>query len=242
MANPVTWFEVHGADPEKAAAFYSELFGWSTQTFPEMTYTLIDTHSGAGMNGGIGKTLEGQPPHAVFYAEDTDIQALLEKAESLGATTVTPVTVIPDMATFAQFTDPFGNMIGLVQGDGGATVSEGDNPPVDWFEVSCTEPHKAWAFYTELFGWEIKGDEGDGFVHGQVDTGGGVRGGIGSSPNGQPNVTMYASVDDVAKYLQRAESLGAGVVMPTTQVDEHTTIAVFVDPQGVSFGVYAYKP
>jgi uncharacterized protein len=242
MANPVTWFEIHGPEPERAAAFYTELFGWSTRTFPDMNYTLIDTHAGAGINGGIGQTTEGQPPHSPFYAENPDIQALLEKAESLGATTVTPVTDIPDMATFAQFTDPFGNLVGLVQGDGSTSVSDGDNPPVDWFELSCSEPQKAWDFYTELFGWEIKRDEGEGFVHGQVDTGGGVRGGIGSSPDGLPHVTMYASVKDLPKYLERAESLGAGVVMPPTQVDEHTTIAVFVDPQLVAFGIYAYQP
>jgi len=245
MGNAVTWFEVNGPDPDQTAKFYAELFGWHTDPIPGQDYVLIDTHAGSGINGGFAKTREGQAQASVFYAEGPDIQALLDKAESLGGKTVVPVTVVPDMVTFAQFLDPFGNTIGLAQGDGSVRVSEGDNPPVDWFEMSCSEPEKAWDFYRQLFGWEITAgspQEGQGFVHGSVDTGGaGARGGIGTSPDGQPRVTMYAAVDDLQKYLERAESLGAKTVMPSTQVDEHTWIAVFVDPAGTTFGLYNYE-
>jgi predicted enzyme related to lactoylglutathione lyase len=239
MGDPVTWFEIHGPDPEQTAKFYSELFGWSMQTMPNMNYTLIDTNAGSGINGGIGQTREGQAPHAVFYAENPDIQSVLDKAESLGATTVVPVTEVPEMVTFAQFTDPFGNLIGLAQGDGSTNVSDGDRAPVDWFELSCAEPEKAWDFYTELFGWTIERDPSEQMVHGQVDAGGGIHGGIGGTPDGSPHVTLYASVDDVQKYLERAEGLGGAVVMPPMQVDERTSIAVFADPQGTAFGVYS---
>ena len=178
--------------------------------------------------------------------ENPDIQALLDQAEKLGAKTVVPVTEIPDMVTFAQFTDPFGNLIGLVKGAGQVKVSEGSNPPVDWVEVSCADPKKAWDFYKKLFGWKIEGGaapEGGGMLHGSIDTGGpGARGGIGSSPDGQPRVTIYASVDDLPKYLERAESLGGKTVVQPMQVDEHTHIAVFVDPQGTTFGMYRYQP
>jgi predicted enzyme related to lactoylglutathione lyase len=52
---------------------------------------------------------------------------------------------------------------------------------------------------------------------------------------------MYASVDDVNKYLERAESLGGTAVMQPMQVDEHTWIAAFLDPQGTMFGLYTYQ-
>src|SRR5439155_1371259 len=224
MGNPVTWFEINGPQPEQTAKFYAELFGWETQPVPG-GYILIDTHAGGGINGGFGQTHEGQPPHVVFYAENPDIQKVLDKAESLGATTVVEVTEVPDMVTFAQFTDPFGNLVGLVQGDGSVRLSDGSNAPVDWFELSCAEPEKAWDFYRELFGWEIEGDSGEGFVHATVNTGGGIRGGIGGSPDGQPHAAMYAAVDDLQKYLERAESIGGRTAMPPTQVDEHTSIA-----------------
>jgi predicted enzyme related to lactoylglutathione lyase len=239
MANPVTWFEINGPNPEATAGFYTELFGWhAEQVLGGSTYMLIDTLSGSGINGGLGATEGGQAPHALFYVENADIESLLEKAVSTGSTSVVPVTET-DMVTFAQFTDPFGNLIGLVRGEGTTNVSAGDNAPVDWFELSCTEPERAWDYYRALFGWVIEGDMGGQFVHAEVDAGGGIRGGIGSSPDGQPHVALYASVDDVQKYLERAESLGAEPVMPPTKVDEHTTIAAFVDPQGTTFGIYA---
>jgi predicted enzyme related to lactoylglutathione lyase len=239
MANPVTWFEINGPDRDGAAAFYAELFGWHTERAPGgSAYTLIDTHSGKGMNGGLGAIDGAQAPHTVFYVENPDISSVLDAAVSSGATTVVPVTET-EMVTFAQFTDPFGNLVGLVQGDGSTNVSAGDNPPVDWFELSCTEPEKAWDYYRELFGWTVEGNAGGQFVHGEVDTGSQVRGGIGSSPDGRPHVALYAAVSDVQKYLEVAESLGGSIVMPATQVDEHTTIGLILDPQGTTFGIYA---
>ena len=244
MGNPITWFEILGPEPETAATFYSELFGWHTQTV-EGGYVLIDTHSGSGMNGGIGNPPDGGKPGTMFYVGDPDIQTVLDKAVSMGAKTVMPVTEIPDMVVYASFTDPWGNVVGLMKHDAtGAAVSAGTNPPVDWIELSTTEPSLAWDFYRELFGWTIEGDmsgEGGGPVHGSIDTGAadGARGGIGNTRGGEPGLEAYAKVHDVATYLARAESLGATVVMPARKVDPHTEIAMIADPQGTVFGLYA---
>jgi uncharacterized protein len=244
MGNPITWFEIVGPEPEQAATFYSELFGWHTQSVPESDYILIDAHSASGINGGFALTSEDRPGGTVFYAQGPDIQALLDKAGSLGARTVQPVHEVTDMATVALFTDPWGNLVGLLKGEESelGAVSGGSNPPVDWFELSCDEPQKAWEFYGELFGWQITSGEGEGFVHGGVDTGsGGAAGGIGTSPDGQPHVDMYALVDDLPKYLERSESLGGGTIMPPTDVGGGTSIALIVDPQGSTFGLYRHS-
>ena len=242
MGMPVTWFDLNGPDPKAAAAFYTELFGWSMQAVPEHDYILIDTNSGAGIRGGIGKAEEGQPPASVFYVEDPDIDGLLAKAVSMGATVVVPVTE-DMMVTFAMFADPFGNVVGLVKGDGSVQVAEGDRPPVDWFEMGSVKPERSWDFYRELFGWQISSGKGDGFVHGGVEAGSGtVLGGIGTSPSGRPHTTMYAAVKELPPYLERVESLGGAILMPATQVDDKTRIAVIQDPQGTMFGLYAYQP
>ena len=77
-------------------------------------------------------------------------------------------------------------------------------------------------------------------VHGGFHTGAsvGARGGIGSSPDGEPRVDIYAAVDDLAKYLDRAAGLGGSGVMPAMKVDEETEIAMFTDPRGGTFGLY----
>ena len=243
LGNPITWFEIIGPDPEKTAAFYAELFGWHTDAV-EGGYITLDTHAGRGMNGGF-TTPQGQAANrSIFYAEAADLQPLLDKAGSLGGRTVMPVTEIADIVTFAVFADPWGNHIGLMKGDGsGSPVSAGDNPPIDWVEIGCAEPEKAWDFYRDLFGWTIEGDmsgEDGAPVHGSFDTGApvGARGGIGSSPDGEARVDIYAAVDDLAKYLERAAGLGGSIVMPAMKVDEETEIAMFTDPRGGTFGLY----
>ncbi len=241
MGFPVTWFESNGPEPERTAKFYTELFGWQTQWLPEGSYVLIDTFGGGGINGGIGLIREGQPPHNVIYVEGPDIQALLDKAESLGATTVRPRTVVPDMVTYAQFTDPVGNLLGLIEGDGSTRVSDGDNPQINWFEIASVEPKRSWDFYRELFGWDIKESSGDGYLHGEVNTGQGIMGGIGTSLSGKPLSQVYAQVDDLQKYLERAGTLGGKTIVEPMPVDPETSIALFVDPQGNPWGLYVHQ-
>ena len=113
MPNPVVHFEIIGKDGEKLRDFYSKAFGWSMQVAPGMDYGLVDT-GGQGINGGVG---QGEQTSVTFYIEVDDPQAYLNKIESMGGKTVVPVTVIPNMVTFAQFTDPEGNVVGLVKAE-----------------------------------------------------------------------------------------------------------------------------
>jgi predicted enzyme related to lactoylglutathione lyase len=39
MANPFVHIELHTQDPEKAKKFYSELFDWTLEEYPDMNYT-----------------------------------------------------------------------------------------------------------------------------------------------------------------------------------------------------------
>ena len=242
MGNPIAWFELVGAKPEQTATFYSELFGWHTET-DESGYILLDTHSGRGMNGGITAPPPNGTPGSIFYVQGPDVQAMLDEAESLGGTTRMPVTEM-EMVTFALFTDPWGNRVGLMKGEGDAPVSAGGNPTVDWVEIGCSEPEKAMDFYTKLFGWTFHGDmsgEDGGPVHASFETGanGGARGGVGSSRDGEPHVDIYSNVDDVTKYLERADGLGGTIVMPAMKVDDETELGMFTDPQGGTFGLYS---
>ena len=126
--------------PGRCAAFYGELFGWKLQSFGGGGYTLIDTNGGGGINGGIGKSQTGEP-WSTFYVAADDLQAVLDKAESLGAKTVLPVTDFGGAVTIAMFNDPDGLLIGLVKSAGPSAgeqppgPSAGAGEPVDWFEV-----------------------------------------------------------------------------------------------------------
>lgn len=242
MGNPVVHFEVLGTDGPSLEKFYAELFGWHVESMPEMSYGIVDTHAGGGINGGIGTSPEGGNL-VTFYVEVDDLQTTLDRAQLLGGKTVVPITEIPNAVTFAQIADPQGNRLGLVKSEPGDApgVSSGDGIEVSWFEVLGPDPRALVAFYTELFGWHATRNEmPGGFEYNEIDThaGRGIGGGIGSSPTGQPMVTVYARVDDVQKYLERAGSLGGKTVVPVMKVSDELTIGQFADPQGNVFGLY----
>jgi hypothetical protein len=110
---PVTWFEVNTSHAQAVREFYAELFGWKLQVIEEANYALIDTGVEGAIGGGIG---EAQGPNQViFYIQVDDPQAYLDRIEKAGGRTVVPVTEIPNMVTFAQFSDPQGNVVGLLK-------------------------------------------------------------------------------------------------------------------------------
>jgi uncharacterized protein len=113
MADKVVHWEVTGKDGGKLRQFYSELFGWTVKADNPMNYGVVDA-SDSGLGGGIGEAEDGDG-HVTFYVGVDDPQAALDKVESLGGKTVMPVTEIPNMVTFALFTDPEGHMVGVVK-------------------------------------------------------------------------------------------------------------------------------
>src|SRR6185503_9872487 len=56
MANPISWFEVLGSNPDKLRGFYGRLFDWKFQPLPDPTldYAVIDKAQ-TGIGGGVGK-------------------------------------------------------------------------------------------------------------------------------------------------------------------------------------------
>jgi predicted enzyme related to lactoylglutathione lyase len=62
----------------------------------------------------------GQEPggnvRTTAYIRVPDLQATLDQAVAMGGKVVVPPTEIPGVLTFAHFTDPEGNLIGLTEG------------------------------------------------------------------------------------------------------------------------------
>ncbi|MCX8213781.1 MAG: hypothetical protein OTJ97_04630 [SAR202 cluster bacterium] len=83
-----------------------------------MEYGMVETHAGKGIDGGIMEAQDGAPNMVTFYVESDDIQASLDKAVKLGGKVLMPVTEAP-MVTFVLFSDPEGNVIGLVKAGSG---------------------------------------------------------------------------------------------------------------------------
>ena len=109
--------------------------------------------------------------------------------------------------------------------------------PIVHFEIMGNDATGLQGFYRDLFDWKITTD--NEWQYGMVETGGegGINGGIAGTHNGDGNrVTIYASVDDPQAYLDKAERLGATVLMPVTDMGD-VVIAMFRDPAGNVTGV-----
>jgi uncharacterized protein len=241
MGNAVVHFEICGPDDARLGAFYRELFGWRITAVPG--YTLIDTCAGSGINGGISASHDGQA-WCTFYVEAADLQPILDKANLLGARTVTPITDVPGMVTFAMLADPDGLLIGLVQAAAvsheqaaALAPSEGSGAPVDWFEVLGTDADATQRFYAELFGWQVNVTGMPGYRLVDTGAGKGAAGGLGAHSTAGW-ATVYASVPDVDAVLARAVQLGGDRVYGPAAVDDHMQTGALRDPAGNVFGVY----
>ena len=121
MGQAVVHFEVVGKDGDALRRYYGELFGWNIDTNNPMQYGMVDgkdntTASGdTGIGGGVAQGPDGYEGHVTFYVAVPDVEAALQKAESLGGRRVMGPENIMDMVELGQFTDPEGNLIGLVK-------------------------------------------------------------------------------------------------------------------------------
>ena len=116
MGQPVVHFEIIGKDAQRLQGYYGELFDWDFDTSASVTgmdYALVEqyrTSDGTGIPGGVvGGVVCGLP-------EAPDVEAALQKAESLGGTRRMGPDPIPGTETMiGHFADPEGHLIGVVQ-------------------------------------------------------------------------------------------------------------------------------
>jgi predicted enzyme related to lactoylglutathione lyase len=111
--------------------------------------------------------------------------------------------------------------------------------PVIFFEYISPKPAETRSFYSSLFGWEADHDEEQDYAVVQTGPDATVMGGIGAAAQpGDQRVTVYAGVDDVQEYLDRAEKLGGKTVQPPTEIPGYGTIALLSDPAGQVTGLW----
>lgn len=114
--------------------------------------------------------------------------------------------------------------------------------PVLQFQILSKEPEQTAKFYSELFGWKVDANNPMGYR--RIDTGSsqGIQGGIWPAPPQAPSFAqLFVGVNDVKESVQRAEKLGAKVLIPPTVLPEGDEMAVLHDPQGLSFALWRQK-
>ena len=109
---PVSWFEIHTADPDRAKSFYGSVFGWSfDDSMPG--YSMDGLGDGAPIGGGIAHSDGAYPNDTVFNIQVPDVPAACAAVEAAGGSVVMPAGTTPFGLTFAYAADPDGSVFGL---------------------------------------------------------------------------------------------------------------------------------
>ncbi len=114
MASPVVHFEIMGGDGSQLQEFYRQLFDWPIDANNEWNYGMVSTPNGEGIGGGVGPGFDGTS-RVMVYVQVPDLWAALDQVTALGGTTVMEPQDVGGVS-LAQFTDPTGNVIGLIKG------------------------------------------------------------------------------------------------------------------------------
>jgi len=138
MDHTIVHFEIPADQPERAAKFYRELFGWEISRWegptenmqyrePGFEYWMVKTvptdaqgqPTRPGVNGGLmSRMFQGQAP--VNYVNVENVDDFIRKAERLGAKVLMGKHPVPGMGWFAQLNDPEGNVFAIWETDSNA--------------------------------------------------------------------------------------------------------------------------
>ena len=112
------WNELLTRDPEGAAKFYCDLFGWTAETTHNglVPYTML-RNSGRAAAGifTITEEMENVPPHWAVYFFVADVDAAAATARETGGEVHHGPADIPDVGRFALLTDPQGAFFNVIR-------------------------------------------------------------------------------------------------------------------------------
>lgn len=116
MSGLVSHIELMTADPARARAFYSRVFGWECMEYELAGKPYVGWRNPeGGVPGGFRRMEQGQQPGIVNYVKTYDMDGVLAKVRERGGRVILERTPLPGIGWMARFIDPYGNMLGLFQ-------------------------------------------------------------------------------------------------------------------------------
>ncbi|MDD1718441.1 MAG: VOC family protein [Methanoregulaceae archaeon] len=115
----IVHFDVAVEDIERAKKFYSSLFAWKFESYPEMQYNLITTTNldgTPGVGGGMGKRMDPSQRITNYFGVSS-IDKAMKMVKDLGGSLITQKMAVPGMGYLCNCLDTEGNPFGLWEQD-----------------------------------------------------------------------------------------------------------------------------
>lgn len=251
--SPFVWYELMTTDAPAAAAFYQQVVGWQAADagMPGIDYTLLS--AGEGQIGGLmalpaEALAAGARAGWVGYIAVPDVDAQAARLLQAGGAVQRPPEDIPGVGRFAMVADPQGATFCLFKD----RSSQAPNPPavgtpgtMGWHELYTDDLDRAWAFYSDQFGWakDEAIDTGPMGIYQlfAASVGGPVIGGMMTRPPELPQACWlyYVNVPAIDAAGERILAAGGQVVSGPMEVPGGSWIVQGRDPQGAVFALVA---
>jgi predicted enzyme related to lactoylglutathione lyase len=242
------WFDYVTKDPERAKAFFGELFHWKTKPHPAPHGEYAMILNGDVPIGGILTAPEGAPAHAhwLSFLQVENAAASAEQVKSLGGRLAKePFAIADNYGIESIAKDPDGATFVLWQpgkDEYAAQGYSGNDHAWIWNELYSQDPEKSAAFYKAIGGFTTDTMKmNDGGVYTIIKSDDKGRGGIIKVPGVKPMWMPYVKVANTDQTVERAKKLGCDV-KNVESAEGVGRFAMFLDPLGCPLGVLQPQP
>ncbi len=264
------WLDMTPPDPDAAAAFYSDLFGWEVEDVmpPGAPGRYLVGRIGGRDVAAIGSPPEGAAAGAAWntYVWVDSADATAERVRSAGGRILSGPQDVGDNGRMAVCADTEGATFSLWQPGrhrGAAAVNE--HGTVNFNDLRTRDPQAARAFYGAVFGWDVLDLGGPGGMMwtlpgygafldrrvpgtldnmaamGAPDGFADVVGSLVPTEDEPPHWGVTFAVDDADAIAARTAELGGRVVVPPFDAP-WVRMTLLVDPQGAPFTASRFAP
>ena len=249
-----SWSELSTTDEAGALSFYSALFGWedeANEMGPNWYYHMQkvqDQYACSIYQQGEEERSQNVPPHWNIYFTVENVDETMATITRNGGNVVFGPHDVFEAGRMAMCQDPQDAFFAIwqpkmhigagIKGEAGATC---------WHELLTTDQNAALDFYVATLGVE-RGPFMESSQYAMLNAGGTEVAGVmqmtpemGVFP---PHWAVYFGVENVDEMVARAQSLGATVYVPGTDIvpfEGQPAIGRFAalgDPQGAAFSIF----
>jgi predicted enzyme related to lactoylglutathione lyase len=230
-------YDLRTTDPDAARSFYSEAVGldFTEASPPEAPSSLgvWSLHEQARARGA--------PAHWLGHVGVTDVDATVRRLLELGSERLGPTVRANDGASYATVRDSSGAVVAVR-----ASARRPRRAPVAWHQLHTRDLDRAWAEYSELFGWRQTetldvADPVGGYRMFAWDDSGKSVGSMANTarwPGVHAHWLFYFPVADLGAAVAKVRAKGGHVAGNPAVLPNGDRLAACDDPQGAAFGLY----